>query len=59
MSTNPVIPECINVESPITDTNFLLNSSPLALAIPRAALIDAPIQMVVSTLARGGIAPNV
>ena len=59
MSTRPVIPECINVESPITDTSFLLNSAPLAFAIPCAALIEAPIQIVVSTLCKGGVAPSV
>ena len=53
MSISPVMPEWIKVESPITETSFLLNSAPLAFAIPCAAETDAPIQIVVSTLESG------
>ena len=49
----------MNVESPITDTSFLLNSLPRALAIPKPAETDAPIQIVESTEAKGFTAPNV
>ena len=53
------MPEWMKVESPITLTSFLLNSSPRTLAMPKAAPTDAPMQMVVSTDARGATAPSV
>ena len=59
ISIKPVIPEWINVESPITETNFLANSLPRAFAIPKAADTDAPIQIVESTLSNGFVAPRV
>ena len=58
-SIRPVIPEWMKVESPMTLTSFLANSGPRALAMPRAAPMDAPMQMVVSMALRGGVAPKV
>ena len=56
---SPVIPECINVESPITATVLFSLSSPSALLKPWIALTDAPMQSVISMEDNGAAAPSV
>ena len=55
----PVIPECMNVESPITATVFFSASAPKAVLKPWSELIDAPMHSVVSIAQSGGVAPSV
>ena len=52
-------PVCKKVESPITATQSLMYSLPLAFSIPWRLEMLAPIQMVVSTTLRGATAPSV
>jgi hypothetical protein len=54
-SSNPVIPEWVNVESPITATDGLNPASDAPLAI----VIDAPISTHELMASKGGKAPNV
>ena len=56
---SPVIPECINVESPITATVLFSLSLPSALLKPCIELTDAPMQRVVSIAISGATAPRV
>ena len=55
----PVMPECMNVESPITATVFFSASAPRALLNPWRELMEAPMHSVVSIAQSGGVAPNV
>ena len=59
MLARPVMPECINVESPITATVFASPASPDALLNPWIALMDAPMHNVISIAFNGATAPNV
>jgi hypothetical protein len=59
MLASPVIPECMNVESPITATVLPSDSSPRALLNPWIELMDAPIHAVTSIADNGATAPNV
>ena len=59
MFTRPVIPECMNVESPITATERFSASAPRTLLNPWSAEMEAPIQIVVSIELSGATAPSV
>ena len=54
-SSNPVIPECVNVESPIT---AIAGNNPPS-AAPLAIVMDAPISTHECIALKGGNAPNV
>ena len=60
MLKSPVIPEWKKVESPMTATGFsVLPTISFTLAIPCAALMLAPMQMVECMALMGGRAPKV
>ena len=54
-SSSPVIPECVNVESPMT----AIEGNNPASAAPLAIVMDAPISTQLDSALNGGSAPRV
>lgn len=59
ISIRPVMPEWMNVESPMTASDRRACSFPRAVLKPCSALTDAPIQTQASIIDSGALAPSV